>query len=125
MSTRDRGAILKLALMLVLATGCDLPKVRCEYAAPPTVPAPAVPKGRQDKLDELADLQLDIDLEIARADKSEIEIVQQMSRNAHELSAKAAREHAKNASQLVREAVEFGGEVDKTLERIARHRCGH
>jgi hypothetical protein len=126
MSTRDLGPVLKLTFVLVLATaGCDLPKVRCEYVAPPASPAPVVPKGRQDKLDELADLQLDIDLEIARADKSEIETVKGISQGLHELSAKAIHDHAKNAPQLLHESMEAGEEVDKTLERIARHRCAH
>lgn len=50
-----------LPMALALLAGCNLLKpgtIRCE-SAPPS--APAVPKERQDKLDELADLQLDID----------------------------------------------------------------
>jgi hypothetical protein len=115
---------LKLAFMLVLVAGCDLLKpatIRCE-SVPPAVPA--VPKERQQKLDELADLQLDIDLEIARADKRAIEGTQQIDRAVHDLSSKALREHAKNASQLVHEALEASDETEKTLERVARHGCG-
>jgi autotransporter translocation and assembly factor TamB len=117
--------MLKLALALVLLAGCDLFKpatIRCE-SVPSAVTAPEVPKERQEKLAELADLQLDIDLEIARADKHEIEIDQQMDQAAHEVSQKALREHAKNVGQLFHQALEASEETGKTLERIARHRC--
>jgi hypothetical protein len=115
-----------IAFAVVLVAGCDFLKpatIRCE-SVPPTVTAPVVPAERQAKLDELADLQLDIDLEIPHADKREIEIARQTRQATYDLSSKALREHAKNASQLFHDSLEASEEEDKTLERIARHRSG-
>jgi hypothetical protein len=66
--------------LVLVAAGCEWfqgkpPLFRCE-----SVPAAAsaVSKERQAKLDELADLQLDIDLAIAREDQENVELAENL-----------------------------------------------
>jgi flagellar basal body L-ring protein FlgH len=109
-----------LLTILVLVAGCELPKVRCEYVPQPS---PVVSKERQAKLNELADLQVDIDLAIAREDKTNIDIAEGGYEGARKIFHEAQDQRAKNTGQLLRTVVEENENLDKVLEAAARHRC--
>lgn len=110
-------------VMLVLVAGCewfqDKPAVvRCETVAPP------VPKLRQEKIDELTDLNLDIDLAIAREDKANVDNAEYGYKGAqsiyHEALDRTPR--APNLKTLLDEVVDENDRLDKALEVAARHR---
>ena len=87
-------------------------------------PRPKVPDYIQEKLNEGAFVQAKVDLLIAKADLDAIENDQYRLDSAHKGWEQANKaKDSVNADRLFKEMNEFGKDMDKDIDRAARHRC--
>jgi hypothetical protein len=107
---RRQSLGVSLGLLVLLPAGC--------------VPKPKVPDALQEKLNESAFVQAKVDLLIAKADLDAIENDQYRLDSAHKgwEQANKAKDSA-DADRLFKEMDEFGKDMDKDIDRAARHRC--
>ena len=110
---RRQSLGVSLALLVLSSASCDRLGQK-----------PKVPDYLQEKLNEGAFVQAKIDLLIAKADLEAIENDQYRLDGAHKgwEQANKAKDSA-DADGLFKEMDEFGKDMDKDIDRAARHRC--
>ncbi len=108
---RQRSLGARVGLLLLLAAGCG--------------PKPKVPDYLQEKLNEGAFVQAKVDLLIAKADLEAIENDQYRLDSAQKGWEQANKaKDSVEADRLFKEMDEFGKDMDKDIDRAARHRRG-
>ena len=104
---------MRLALFVLLPVGCDRLSQK-----------PKLPDSLQEKLNEGAFVQAKVDLLIAKADLEAIENDQYRLDGAHKGWEQANKaKDSIDADGLFKEMDEFGKDMDKDIDRAARHRC--
>ena len=113
-----------LVIVVIGSLGCDFLKdksaapsptnIRCEQIGPPL---PEIPADRKKRLDEIADLNSYIDLEIARHDKSGIDSVKMVIEASRQSVNKGATKDraAKNYLDAI-------NALDEAIDTAAKHR---
>jgi len=107
---RPQSLGVRLGLLVLLPLGC--------------IPKPKVSDSLQEKLNESAFVQAKVDLLIAKADLEAIENDQYRLDGAHKGWEQANKaKDSTDADRLFKEMDEFGKDMDKDIDRAARHRC--
>ena len=103
----------RLAIFVLLLVGCD------QFA-----PKPTPPTHLQELQNKVAENQAKVDLAIAKSDSELIESYQFQSDNLQKAwgSANQANNSAE-ADRLAKRMEAIGDELDKAIDRAARHRC--
>jgi hypothetical protein len=116
----------KLLVGLLLLAGCDLSKLQ----KAPTAPGPVVPEERQRRLDQIADINSKIDLAVAEDDWRSIDFQQGIDKRKNEALQRAYSSNTDSKGEvaeirvLQQQAEKADADLDKALDRAARHRCG-
>ena len=107
---RRQSLAVRLGLLVLLPAGCS--------------PKPKAPDSLQEKLNESAFVQAKVDLLIAKADLDAIENDQYRLDSAHKGWEQANKvKDSVEGDRLFKEMDEFGKDMDKDIDRAARHRC--
>lgn len=85
-------------------------------------PTPPIPDERQKRLDELADLNSQIDLAVARSDWDTITSDQKMLESLRDAYHKSMTAKSPTAGRDLKAALEVDNELTKALDAAARHR---
>jgi hypothetical protein len=126
---RDLGRVKIEVLLVVVVIGsvsCDYLRdkpavppptnIRCEQVGPPL---PDIPEDRKKRLDEIADLNSYIDLEVARHDKSAIDSVKMVIDGAHETMEK---NKGPSKGRDVKNYLDAVNALDEAIDTAAKHR---
>jgi len=105
--------MVKLVAVLVLLAGCNLFKS-----------APEVPKERRDRLEEIADLQSKIDLITARNDSAVLLSAQDYAdRLTKQIADANTAKNYQLSDHLRSQLQDAEADIDKAIDRAAKHRC--
>lgn len=115
----------RLVVLLVLLAGCDLSK----FQKTPTAPVSVISEERQSRLNQIADINSKIDLAIAEDDWRSIDFYQTIDKRQNDALQRAynkntdSKEDVAEIRILQEQAEKADADLDKALDRAARHRC--